>query len=298
MITKNFKDLKLHDLVFIPILGILLFTFLYNGFAFLLADDATQLRLLNFMSKNELTEITSFANISLIMSGLTALLSGLLILFGTIRGEFLPNRKNDFFKWGVLSAITSTVLYGLPVRVISNHGLSATIFYYAVVLYLFLWLLEKRNNNTSRAFNNLKFLPAYLLIFYTMGLPGYQKFFNATQVLDGYNMMFKDTILVLPFGGSIDPMIYFLGFMEILPPILLSISLVRTEFLFGKKKTFLKWALLTTSLTFVFLCVGLTILLNYPGATNLVLYSTLTVLLYFYVRDSSKKIQPKVNSVN
>lgn len=277
------KNFKLNDFVFLPILLILIPTFLFNGYVLVTADRTLELTFLNFLNRQQFTGAYWFIKPALLVSGITAIIAGIVIGIGFLKKEFLSGEKNVFFKWGILSAITSVIFYGGVIRVISNHAMSATLFFYSVILYLLLWLIENRSTVTNHAFNNVKLLPMYLMILYTIAFPGFQKIFNPGEVMANYNMMFQGSFLV-KVVGTIDPFIYFLGFMELLAPTLLIISLIRMEFLDKNEKVFLSWSLFTTMLTFVFLSFGLTIIINYPGATNLIIYCILTLLLYFYVK--------------
>ncbi|SMO59511.1 hypothetical protein SAMN06265379_103204 [Saccharicrinis carchari] len=168
-------------------------------------------------------------------------------------------------------------------RLLSNHGGSANLFFFVSLLYFLLWWLERQSSNNSlKLFNHIRILPLYFMLFYTMGFPGWEKIMNSAQVMGRYINLFSNSFLSkLP--GGINPFIYFLGLMELSVPILLVVSLIKSEFSLKKYPFYLILAIYITIITFVMLCFGLSVILNFPGATNLVFYSIFTLGLYYYV---------------
>lgn len=284
---ERLKALNSHSVIILPIYVGLIFTMFINGWTLLTGDNSIHLEYLNIYNRTPLSGYPDYYTIVFYTIAVLQLIVPFLLLFSLFKKELSKKGNANYFKWAILVAILSVTLYGYMVRVSSNHGGAATLFFYAVLLYFLLWLMEKRDINiNSNLFNSIKTLPIYFMLFYTMGFPGWQKLINSTEVMGKYSKMFNDSFLSkLP--GGIEPFIYFVGILEILVPILLVISLAKKEFQKQASSIFLNFALLVSISTFVMLSFGLSVILNYPGATNLVFYGIFTLGLYYYSNNKT-----------
>jgi len=288
---KNHQQYTFNHLIFLPIYLALILVSLVNGIYLISSDSVTQLAYINIYGfKPGIPIVSSLFEVLLYSVGGFQLLAVLILFYSLLTGEFKLNKPKTFLKWGLLSVIISVLIHGYIVRVISNHPASAGLFFYLVILYIVLAYTESVENKASKDtfYDKIKLLPIYIGVFYTMGFPGWQKILNGDVVVGKYIMMFKDSFLAqLP--GGIKPFIYFLGILELTVPIILLISFVRGEFLLRRPAIWLKGALFLSMLTFIFLCFGLSILVVFQGATNLLFYSLFTLVLYIYVDWNSLK---------
>ena len=101
--------------------------------------------------------------------------------------------------------------------------------------------------------------------------------------------MLKDSILV-SLTGNVDAFIYLLGFLELVVPVLLLISLVKRAFVACRKKAILEWLLFITIITFMPLSFVLSIISNYPGAANLIIYGAFTTLFYVMIKSDENDL--------
>ena len=274
------KGINLKSFVMLPIVVGLIFSFGYNGFSILTGGEDVMGKFLNFLAREE-KDVSALGATMMTASGIAGILSALLMLGSIVKREFMREGNWLLMKWGLWFAMASVVLYGLPVRFMSNHSLAATLFFYTSLLFLLLWLVESRSSGKDSLFDKVKLLPLYLLLLYTMGQPGYNKIFDAASVMGGYERMFEGSILSQMPGG-IPPFIYFLGLIELLAFALLAVSLVRGEFLSDRSKSFYKYGLLVMTATFTMLSFGLGLLLVFPGAVQLLMYGSFTTLMYVY----------------
>ena len=129
--------------------------------------------------------------------------------------------------------------------------------------------------------DQLYLLPLYVVLAYTMGLPGWSKIFLHEKVMGRYTPMFADTFIGKTVGTS--AMIYLLGVMELAVVVLLAISVARLEFLARQPKLWLKSALFMTMLTFMSLGFGLRLIGNVDGAANQYYYFGVTFFFYLCV---------------
>lgn len=282
------KNLQLKSFFLLPVIIGIIFSFMVNGISVLTGGEEITYKFLNFLAKEEQT-INTTNRFILLLSALAGVTSSALLLVSMFTKDFIPQRKSNFLKWGLWAGMLSVVIYGLPVRLISNHNFAAMLFFYATLIFLLLWVVESQSSDSCPFFQKVKLLPIYLLLFYTMGQPGFNKIFDSEAVMGGYIKMFSNSILAQMPGG-IPPFIYFLGTVELLVPVLLIMSLIKTENLPNKPKTFLKYALFISSSTFIMLSFGLGLLLIYPGATNLIIYAIFTTTMYVYVEKQEKLI--------
>lgn len=265
----------------LPIIVGLIFTLLINSITLLFGDQEVIIMFLNFYNKSKQSTFPDYTTMLLRFDAILQLVSVLLLFIAVAKFEFLPNRKAKTLKWGILFSIVSMVIYGFAFRMISNHQAAANMFFYTSLLYLLLWYIEQQGINDTPILNQIKLLPLIFTFFYTMGQPGVQKLFYSQEVIPKYIEMFQDSFLAqLP--GGIPPFIYLIGIFEVLVPIMLFISLLRLEFSPHKERIFLSLALFISSCTFIMLAFGLSVLLNYPGATNLIFYAIFSFLLFIY----------------
>lgn len=277
------KKPNISSIILIPISMVLIFSMFINGLTVIIGGAPAHLEYLNFYNRSMLDSYPTSYSMLFYVTGILQLIGSVVILISLLRKEYLESKNALIFKWGVLTCIFSVVIYGFMVRQISNHGAAANLYFYACLLYLCLWTVEKRKVNiVTRKFFYLKVIPIYLILAYTMGFPGFQKLFNPEKVMGNYVNLFKDSFLSkLP--GGIEPTIYFLGIIEIAVPVLILISLIRREFVPGSNNIFLQFSILTSICTFIMLCFGLSLIMNYQGATNLVFYAIFTLGLFYYV---------------
>lgn len=263
------------------LMTLLLFFFtLIHSYGMLFGNEQKILSYLNVNSREPLSTVAPLYKPLMKCVGILAISACILFLVSLIKREVLTERNNyTVLKWAVFAAILSVVFYGGLVRSISNQQGSAILFFFSALLYLLFWYLEKKNKGTSnKTLNNLCLLPLYLLLLYTMGLPGWAKIFGGTEVTAKYNDMFKDTFIALLPGGT-PMMILVLGILELLVPLLLLVSLLKGEFRKSAEKKWLSWSLVLTVLTFTMLCFGLTILFNFAGSVNLAFYALFTFFI-------------------
>ncbi|SHH35798.1 hypothetical protein SAMN05421866_2703 [Chryseobacterium oranimense] len=285
------NSLSLKSLIIIPVGVGLIFTMLINGWTLLTGGDTTHLEYLNYYNRTNVDQYPSYYTILLYLTAVLQLIASVFLAIALIEREFLADKNAKFFKWGIFFSILSVVLYGFMVRLLSNHGASATMYFYVGVLYFCLWYIEQNDNNLNhKIFTRIKILPIYFTIFYTMGFPGWQKIVNSTEVMGGYIKLFSNSFLS-KIPGGIEPFIYFLGILEISVPILLILSLIKKEFLLNIPTQFLDWSIFISVCTFVMLSLGLGVVLNYPGSTNLIFYAVFTMGLYSYICTSKRAIK-------
>lgn len=279
------KNLNLSGLILVPVLFGLIFTMLINGGVLLMGGDQEIAMFMNYYNKVARESFPSFAPIALKLNALLQLLTGAFLLIALVRRELFVEGKAKFLRLGLVTALFSVAIYGFAVRMISNHQAAANLFYYTGLLYMLLWYVETHlEKRAGDIVDKLKLLPLMLTMLYTMGQPGLQKLINTEEVLPNYVAMFSDTFLArLP--GGIPPFIYMLGLFELLVAILVLLSIAKLEFLPGRTKTFLSSSLAIGALTFIMLAFGLSILLAYPGATNLIFYAVFCIGFYYYAQE-------------
>lgn len=277
------KTLNIKSLLLIPIEVGLIFTMFINGLILLIGGNATHLEYLNHYNRTPIDYYPSYFTLLLYITAVLQVIGAGLLCFSFVKREFLKITNPQFIKWGIFLGILSITIYGFMVRVISNHGAAANLYFYLGLLYFYLWFIEQDKERLNTVvFNKIKTIPIFVTLFYTMGFPGWQKIFNSQEVMGNYIKIFSSSFFSkLP--GGIEPFIYLLGVIEISVPILLLISIVKKEFLLNQQTHFLDLSFLVSVTTFIMLCFGLSVILNYPGATNLVFYSLVTLGLYTYV---------------
>ena len=129
--------------------------------------------------------------------------------------------------------------------------------------------------------SKVQLLPLYVVLGYTMGLPGMTKIFDGERVMGKYVELFSNTF-VAKFPGT-PLMIYLLGIMELAVAGLLFISIARREFLPGHAKTWLRASLFVALVTFAALGFGLRLIENHDGAASQYFYFGMTLLMYWWV---------------
>lgn len=268
----------------------LIFTMFMNGWSLLTGGETAVLKYLNIYNNPQKDSYPAYFTFLFYIVGILQLGATLSLCYALLKGEFFKGKRSAFLKWGIFLLICSVTLHGFMVRIASNHAGSANLYFYLVILYLLLWYTEQRSFEKSNVlFNKIKILPIYMVLFYSMGFPGWQKIINPQEVMGKYVNMFSNTFLAkLP--GGVEPFIYFLGTLEIVVPIFLIISLIKKELSLEKPPVFFNIATLITIVTFIMLSFGLSVLGNYQGSTNLIFYAILTLGLHIYVSNTAMKI--------
>lgn len=285
------KENSIQYLITIPIYIGLIFTMLINGWNLLTGGETVFLKYLSIYNSLPLENYPSYFMILFYLIGVVQVVVALILAYALSKREFLGKRPSTNLKWGLILAIFSVSIFGFMVRIVSNHSGAANLYFYMTLLFFLLWYVEKQSlDNDLSIFNRVKLLPIYFSVFYTMGFPGWQKIVNTSEVMGKYVKMFSESFLAkLP--GGIEPLIYFLGAMEIAVTIILILSLVKMEFWHMTRFSRLNTALLISIVTFIMLSFGLSILVNYPGSANLILYSISTFGLYLYITQQTKEIK-------
>lgn len=279
--NKLMDKLKVSNFITLPIAVGLIISMAINGIQLVQGNPEIIAKFMNFYSRDIQIDFPFYSNAVMVLTGALQLLTALLLAISLVRFEFLPDKKSTFFKWGIFMGILSLMTYGFAVRMISNHQAAANMFFYMAFLYFLLRYVEKNSISEESVFDKIKLLPIFVTLIYTMGQPGFQKIFNPSAVIPNYVQMFDGSILSQMPGG-IPPFIYFLGAMELSVPIILLVSLLKLEFLKDSKCLFSIASFIAIA-TFIMLNFGLSILINYPGATNLIFYAISTLWLYYYV---------------
>ncbi|MDR2275977.1 MAG: hypothetical protein LBF27_34035 [Sphingobacterium sp.] len=269
---------------------LLCFFFLFHGSKMLLGDGSELLMYLNIYSKEPISNITIFQEIAMRCVGILLGITSVTFFLSFLLIEPINQKRElKLMKWAVFISMSAMSIYGGLIRGISNQQGAANIFYFTMLLYILYLSLEKLSQyRTPAILSNLKLLPIYLTFAYTMGLPGWAKIVTYDKVINKYQGMFAGSFVdALP--GGVPLMIMLLGLLESLVPLLLVISIFKGEFSSSKEKPWLKFALITTCLTFMMLCFGLTILFNFPGSSNLVYYFIFTLLVIASLANSSSE---------
>ncbi len=274
--------------------GIILMTLLLGVFVFahglsLLSGDSPRLlEYQNVVSKEPKEVILTNSTLVFRLMGILFGISGILFLASLVKKEFRKISNATLLKWALFAAILSGSIYGGLMRVISNQQGAALLFFFTMLLFLILGIVEKQSIRADTFFNSIMLLPFYAVLLYTMALPGWAKLFGGHQVIDRYVNMFKNSFIAALPGGT--PLaIYGLGILELTVPVLLIISLLKGEFRRAESKPWLNYALLLCIFTFMLLCFGLAVLFNFAGSVNLVFYPLFTFLMLVYVNLPHKK---------
>lgn len=136
-----------------------------------------------------------------------------------------------------------------------------------------------------------KFLAVQLLFLTTFGLAALAKFQNPLMP-DGFVEQFRHTWLVNLPGGLFTPY-YLLALGESLIFIVFLISLIRFEFVSGRKKLFLKYGLLFSLFIFVVLAYGLRLTSQFQGTANAFFYFGSTLLALWIVEKDERALSVK-----
>ncbi len=256
-----------------------------HGFGMLSDDEARLLGYQNVVSKEPNEIISSGVMLSFRIVGLLFIISGILFLASFANREFRNISNAAVLKWALFSVILAGTVYGGIMRVVSNQQGAALLFFFTMLLFLILGIVEGKPAGTHTFFSSIKLLPVYAVLLYTMGIPGWAKIFGGRQAIDRYVNMFKDSFVAgLPGGTTL--IIYLLGVLELAVPLLLIISLLKGEFRKSGPKPWLNYALVLSIFTFTILCFGLAILFNFGGSTNLVFYPIFTLLVLVYLNPA------------
>lgn len=274
---KEINFIKITALV----LSMLLLAFMaFNAWYLLFSPSEKLLSYLTVASKEPVTTLSHMQQYTLRGLGLLHGLSALILFLGILKLElFKPQKEASLLKWGIYTVILALVFYGGLLRTISNQQGAALLYFAVSLIYLMLSCIHKEHPKaTSGTWSVVRQLPIYLMLFYTMGLPGYVKLFQAEAVLPRYNKMFQDSFIAGMPGGTAG-MIILMGIFELAVTLLLAIALIRGEFRAHSSKPTFNSALLLAVVTFSMLCFGLLVIGNYQGAINLVFYAIFTFLL-------------------
>lgn len=278
------KSINLSRWILAPVFLALIYSLFYLGSVILIGDSSEISSKFLFMKEGKplMVNMSLIYDVLLPIVGLLALVSSIFLILGLIKKEFIFSNKSQFIQWGIFFSILSIAVYGIGVRIISDHILAATLFFFTSILFLLLKLVQYHSVDRGRVLKSLQWLPIMLMIIYTMGFTGYQKIFNSDLVIPNYEKMFANTVFAqIPSGIPI--LIYILGIFELAAAILALISLVKGEFLSTSSKTFLRWSLFVTVSTFFQLSIGLFTIINIPGAVNLLLYAIFTSFIYYSI---------------
>lgn len=284
---KNLNESFVARMMYLPLLIGLLFTSIINGWNFLGGGKMAHIAFLSIFLNTPFDSYPAYFTIVFYVVGVLQLVAALLILYTICTSGFWKNKYTNVLKWSLLILLFSISIYGFMVRDMSNHPGAATLYFLIGLLYFLLWFTENESPiPNGKLFNYIKIIPIYFAIFYTMGLPGWQKLIHTSEVMDKYVTMFQSSFLAdLP--GGIPVFIYLLGLFEFIVPILLVVSLSKREIVFNKPPLFLNIALFVTILTFIMLSFGLSVLVNYRGSINLVFYAVFTFGFYLYIASKS-----------
>lgn len=277
----------------IPITLLLCAFVFVHGYGLLSGDEIRLLGYQNVVSKEPKETISPNIIAAFRLVGAVFTISGVLFLASLAKKEPWSRSTAALLKWALFSAILAGTIYGGLMRVVANQQGAALLFFFTMLLFLILGIIEKQPAQADASFNAIKLLPLYAILLYTMGMPGWAKIFGGRQVIDRYTGMFKDSFIAALPGGT-PLMIYLLGILELAVPLLLIISLLKGEFLQNRPKTWLNYALVLSIFTFAMLCFGLAVLFNFAGSANLVFYPIFTLLMLVYLNRPYK--QPAVDN--
>lgn len=263
------------------VLSIALFLFMsFSAWKLLTGTSMELLSYLNIASKHPMQEILPLDITLLRLNGGMHGIAALILFISIIKLDIFSNK--DCFqpvKWGLFITLFSFVLLGSIFCIISNQQGAALFFFASSVIYLLLrWGHSQEGFYTHGLWNYIMYLPVYLMILYTMGIPGYEKLFHMETVLPKYVDMFHGSFISKLPGGTTS-MILLIGIFEQTVVVLLFVSILKGEFLISEPKPWFKIALLLCIIIFSMLCFGLTVVGNYQGAMNLLFYATFTFLL-------------------
>lgn len=279
---------QIKSIFLVPLLIGLIFLYGFNAIMVLFDSNYT-IQLFLDLEVEKAGTVGFLGVMCIYTSALIALFSISFIIVGLLKKEFIPHSKSStFLVWGVFSAITSMVLYGLSVNLVGNHSLAAKLFFFSMLLFMLIWYIESNTPAKCSFFDKVKLLPIYLLLIYTMGLPGFKKLFHSSTVMGSYVEMFGGSILSkLP--GGVPPLIYLLGALEIIVALLLIISIIRIEFTPNKDRIYLRYGLFVMVTTFIMLSFGMVTLLNFQKALELLMYAIFTTFFYAYIESENSK---------
>lgn len=276
------------------ILSMLLMVFMaFNAWYLLFSPTEKLLSYLNVASREPIAALTEIHQYTLRSIGLLHGVSAIILVIANLNLElFKPGKDAVLLKWGIYAVILSLVFYGGLLRSISNQQGAALLYFAASLTYLLLNYIKRQDaEKPSGTWTAVAQLPIYLMLFYTMGLPGYVKLFQAETVLPRYSKMFQDSFIADMPGGT-SGMIILMGILELTVTLLLAIALIRGEYRTNLPKPTFNSALLLAVATFSMLCFGLLVIGNYQGAINLVFYAMFTFLLMVSTTDKAPDYKP------
>lgn len=257
--------------------------------------DTSHEGLLAYLNIASREPVTTLADMQLMLLRVIGIVNGLavvILVFAVLKLEvFQLNGRLTFLRWGLFAVLVSLVLFGGLLRFAANQQGAALLFFATSLLYLLIEsCVSVQVLTDDKHWAGQINLPLYLMLFYTMGLPGYAKLFNAPTVLPRYEKMFSGSLIAQMPGGTA-AMIQLMGILELIVALLILISLLKGEFKLYASKTYLRSALFLAIVTFSMLCFGLLVINNYQGALNLVFYAVFTFLLLLLTYKWSHETQ-------
>jgi hypothetical protein len=137
-------------------------------------------------------------------------------------------------------------------------------------------------------FTDWKYLAIQLLLLTTFGLAAYAKF-QTPLMPDSFVDQFRNTWLVnLP--GGLFFSYYTIALSELSIAIVFMTSVLRFEFLSGRKKTFLRTGLIMSLFVFAILAYGLRLTGQFQGTANTFFYFGATLLaLWITEKEESRQ---------
>jgi hypothetical protein len=280
----------------IPRIALLILSILWllfmgmNAWNLLCSSQEGLLNYLNITSCEPVTKLVGTQVMVLRVIGVVNGLAVVILLIAVLKLElFQLNGRLTFLRWGLFTVLVSLALFGGLLRLIANQQGAALLFFATSLLYL---LIENCVSGQvlidDKRWTELINLPLYLMLFYTMGLPGYAKLFNNPAVSPHYKKMFSNSLIAHMPGGTA-AMIQLIGILELAVALLILISLLKGEFKLYESKKYLRRALLLAIVTFSMLCFGLLVINNYQAAFNSVFYAVFTFLLLLLTHRWSRK---------
>lgn len=249
------KKIKVINYLLLPIILGLIFSMLINGVHLVFGEDKVINSFASIYTRDIRTDVATYIIKALTFTGIIHFTAVILLVISILKAEFLPQKNSVFLKWGIFTFIWSLVIYGFVLRVISNNQGAANVFYYIAILYFLLWFIEYKSIGNQKHLDKVKVIPIFLVLFYTMGVAGYQKLFNASSVLPRYTEMFKESILAkMPIGVTL--FIYFIGLLEVIVPVLLLVSFYKKEFLKSNDSFFFNLSAILSVIIFIYVRVN------------------------------------------
>ncbi|MDR2275793.1 MAG: hypothetical protein LBF27_33100 [Sphingobacterium sp.] len=285
--------MKPNQYVFALISVLLLSFFAFHGYGLTFGESAHLDDYLNFLSKQQKGSSTYPFWLALKCVGVLSFFAASLFFISLVKKEhFNGSNQYTVMRYAIFIAILSIALFGAIVRIHSNQQGAANLFFFTTLLYMLLFHLNNQASQSLLVLKDIYLLPWYAVLIYTMGVPGWAKIFGGESFRIRYIEMFESSFISsLPGGTSMT--IILIGIFELVVPILLLVSLIRGEFLQRRPKLWLTLAMTIIISTFSILCLGLSILLNFAGSSNLVFYSIFTLMMFLCILNKPAPLLKK-----